>query len=88
MAVGARAELRRGKGFTRRQNEFLVILVHELRNPLASIGGASSLLESTPNATPRLINIQDVISRQVKQMTGLASGSMWSATWCRCLTVK
>lgn len=59
------------KEFSRRQNEFLVILVHELRNPLAPIGMAASLLETTPNATPQLIKIQEVISRQVRHMSRL-----------------
>jgi len=56
------------KEINRRQNEFLVVLVHELRNPLAPIGMAASLLESTPNTTPQLIKIQEIISRQVKHM--------------------
>lgn len=59
------------KEFKRRQNEFLVILVHELRNPLAPIGMAAAMLESTPHATPQLIKIQDIISRQVKHMSRL-----------------
>jgi signal transduction histidine kinase len=38
----------------RRQNEFLAMLAHELRNPLSPISMAASLLERTPNATPQL----------------------------------
>jgi two-component system, sensor histidine kinase len=55
----------------RRQNEFVAILVHELRNPLSPIGMAASLLESTPNATPQLLKIQGVIRRQVRHMSRL-----------------
>jgi len=62
--------------FNRRQNEFLVILVHELRNPLAPIGMAASLLETTPNSTPQLIKIQEIISRQVKHMARLLDDLM------------
>jgi len=64
------------KEFNRRQNEFLVILVHELRNPLAPIGMAASLLESMPNATPQLIKIQEIINRQVKHMARLLDDLM------------
>ena len=47
----------------RRQNEFLAMLAHELRNPLSPIGMAASLLERTPNATPHLLKLSRVIGR-------------------------
>jgi signal transduction histidine kinase len=55
----------------RRQNEFLAMLAHELRNPLAPIGMASALLGKTPNPTPELLNIKAIIDRQVGQLARL-----------------
>jgi len=55
----------------RRQNEFLAMLAHELRNPLSPIGMAASLLERTPNATPQIHKLSGVIARQVDHMAKL-----------------
>lgn len=55
----------------RRQNEFLAMLAHELRNPLAPISMAAALLERTTEATPQLLNLTRVIGRQVDQMAHL-----------------
>jgi signal transduction histidine kinase/ActR/RegA family two-component response regulator len=55
----------------RRQNEFLAMLAHELRNPLSPIGMAASLLERTPNASPQLHKLSRVIGRQVEHMAKL-----------------
>jgi signal transduction histidine kinase/ActR/RegA family two-component response regulator len=55
----------------RRQNEFLAMLAHELRNPLSPIGMAASLLERTPDATPQIHKLSRVIGRQVGHMAKL-----------------
>jgi signal transduction histidine kinase/ActR/RegA family two-component response regulator len=55
----------------RRQNEFLAMLAHELRNPLSPIGMAASLLDRTPDATPQLHKLARVIGRQVDHMAKL-----------------
>jgi signal transduction histidine kinase/ActR/RegA family two-component response regulator len=55
----------------RRQNEFLAMLAHELRNPLSPIGMAASLLDRIPNASPQLHKISRVIGRQVDHMAKL-----------------
>ncbi|HEU4853042.1 MAG TPA: hybrid sensor histidine kinase/response regulator [Telluria sp.] len=55
----------------RRQNEFLAMLAHELRNPLAPISMAATLLERVPDASPQLRQLQNVIGRQVEQMARL-----------------
>ncbi|MGJ7917876.1 ATP-binding protein [Massilia sp. LXY-6] len=55
----------------RRQNEFLAMLAHELRNPLSPIGMAASLLARTPDATPQLHKLARVIGRQVEHMAKL-----------------
>jgi signal transduction histidine kinase len=55
----------------RRQNEFLAMLAHELRNPLVPISMSSMLLERSANATPQLLNFTKVIRRQVDHMACL-----------------
>jgi signal transduction histidine kinase len=55
----------------RRQNEFLAMLAHELRNPLVPISMSSMLLERSANATPQLLNFAKVIRRQVDHMSCL-----------------
>jgi signal transduction histidine kinase len=55
----------------RRQNEFLAMLAHELRNPLASIGMAATLLEKVAAANPELPKLHAIIHRQTDQMARL-----------------
>jgi signal transduction histidine kinase/CheY-like chemotaxis protein len=55
----------------RRQNEFLAMLAHELRNPLAPIGMAGALLARTPNASPQMLQMTGVVKRQVDHMSRL-----------------
>lgn len=55
----------------RRQNEFLAMLAHELRNPLAPISMAAALLEQIPDASSQLLNLTQVIGRQVSHMSRL-----------------
>jgi signal transduction histidine kinase len=55
----------------RQQNEFLAMLAHELRNPMAPIGNAANLLAKLSSAHPLLPQIQGVISRQVEHMSRL-----------------
>ena len=54
-----------------RQTEFLSMLAHELRNPLAPISMAADLLEKISSAHPQLPRIQQIISRQVVHMKRL-----------------
>lgn len=55
----------------RRKDEFLAMLAHELRNPLAPIGNASELLLRSADQDPQLQGIGDMLARQVKQLTRL-----------------
>ncbi|SNS93547.1 Signal transduction histidine kinase [Noviherbaspirillum humi] len=55
----------------RQQNEFLAMLAHELRNPLAPISNAASLLEKLTSAHPLLPRIHGVINRQISHMAHL-----------------
>jgi signal transduction histidine kinase len=54
----------------RRKNEFLAMLAHELRNPLASIGSAVSLLKETQDNENRAW-AANVIDRQGRQLARL-----------------
>jgi PAS domain S-box-containing protein len=55
----------------RRKDEFLAMLAHELRNPLAPISAAAELLKLSGNNPERAIKAGEVISRQVRHMTEL-----------------
>ncbi|MBB3224160.1 hybrid sensor histidine kinase/response regulator [Pseudoduganella umbonata] len=54
-----------------RQNEFLAMLAHELRNPLAPISMAAAMLERMPHLSPELVALRSVISRQTEHMARL-----------------
>ncbi|MEJ7687088.1 MAG: ATP-binding protein, partial [Variovorax sp.] len=54
-----------------RQDEFVAMLAHELRNPLAPIRSAGALLARLDIPEPKLKFIHDVIQRQVGHMSRL-----------------
>jgi signal transduction histidine kinase/ActR/RegA family two-component response regulator len=54
-----------------RQNEFLAMLAHELRNPLAPIGMAAGLLARAPGASPQVLQMTGLVRRQVEHMARL-----------------
>jgi len=55
----------------RRKDEFLALLAHELRNPLAPIRNAVNIMHMKGLDDPDLIWCHDVIERQAKQLTRL-----------------
>jgi signal transduction histidine kinase/DNA-binding response OmpR family regulator len=55
----------------RRKDEFLAMLSHELRNPLAPIRNAVEVIRRIAPADPRLTRANDVMDRQVNHMTRL-----------------
>src|SRR6185437_2146107 len=56
----------------RRKDEFLAMLAHELRNPLAPILNAVEILESTRPEQPEITaKFQTVVARQVQHMKRL-----------------
>jgi PAS domain S-box-containing protein len=57
----------------RRKNEFLALLAHELRNPLAPIAAAAQLLARPGFPTSGLRDTSAMIARQVEQMTRLVN---------------
>lgn len=56
---------------SRRKDEFLAMLAHELRNPLAPISTAAALLKLCPSDENRVRKSSEVIARQVEHMTEL-----------------
>jgi len=70
-AVSAQSLRDDAEATNRRQNEFLAMLAHELRNPLVPISMSSMMLERSANATPQLLNFTKVIRRQVDHMAHL-----------------
>lgn len=50
------------------KDEFLAVLGHELRNPLAALRSASALLAQMPNEDPQLARICETLDRQTNQM--------------------
>jgi PAS domain S-box-containing protein len=55
----------------RRKDEFLAMLAHELRNPLAPISAAAELLQLVKLNEERVRQTSQIIGRQVKHMTSL-----------------
>ena len=70
-AINAQGSRDDAEAANRRQNEFLAMLAHELRNPLVPISMSAMLLERSANATPQLLNFSKVIRRQVDHMAHL-----------------
>jgi PAS domain S-box-containing protein len=56
---------------SRKKDEFLAMLAHELRNPLAPIATAAEMLKLTASGDARTKRASEVISRQVGHMTTL-----------------
>lgn len=55
----------------RRKTEFLAVLAHELRNPLAPLRNALELLKKTPELAPHTADLRDMMERQVRLMVRL-----------------
>ncbi|WP_437774449.1 hybrid sensor histidine kinase/response regulator [Sorangium sp. So ce1097] len=55
----------------RRKDEFLAMLAHELRNPLAPLLSAVELLEAAGPATPVVERARTIMDRQIGHMTRL-----------------
>jgi len=55
----------------RRKDEFLAMLAHELRNPLAPVGTAAQILKRSTQDPVRVGHAAEVIERQVSHLTSL-----------------
>ena len=54
-----------------RKDEFLAMLAHELRNPLAPISTAAQMIKLINTDSKRVVQSAEIISRQVRHMTNL-----------------
>jgi PAS domain S-box-containing protein len=55
----------------RRQGEFLALLSHELRNPLAPIANAASVLRTMEAENPTIARLREIVERQVTRLRRL-----------------
>ena len=55
----------------RRQGQFLAMLSHELRNPLAPIANAASVLRTIEQSNPILVRLREILERQVGRLSRL-----------------
>jgi PAS domain S-box-containing protein len=69
--MSERRRLEELESSSRRMNEFLAMLAHELRNPLAPIRNAVTIMQLESLPSPVLRNCRDVIDRQLTQVTRL-----------------
>jgi PAS domain S-box-containing protein len=69
--MSERRRLEELESSSRRMNEFLAMLAHELRNPLAPIRNAVTIMQLETLSSPVLRNCRDVIDRQVSHITRL-----------------
>jgi PAS domain S-box-containing protein len=58
---------------SQRKDEFLAMLAHELRNPLAPISAAAQVLRIAPDDANKVRSFAEVIGRQVNHMTSLVN---------------
>ena len=63
--------IQRLRDAARRKDEFLALLAHQLRNPLAPVRNAVKILGLKGTAAPELLCARDVIDRQVQHMSRL-----------------
>ena len=55
----------------KKQDEFLAMMAHELRNPLAPIASAADLLKLIPNLPASATKVQQTIARQTRHLSYL-----------------
>ncbi len=66
-----RRRLQELENSSKRMSEFLAMLAHELRNPLAPIRNAVTILQLEPSPSPMVRSSRDMIDRQLSHMTRL-----------------
>jgi PAS domain S-box-containing protein len=71
--MSERKRLEELESSSRRMKEFLAVLGHELRNPLAPIRNAVTVMERDPSKSPLLQNCSAIIDRQLTQLTQLVN---------------
>ncbi len=72
LAVSKQSELaERLRDADRRKDEFLALLAHELRNPLAPVRNAAAVLKEKGSDDPQLVWCHEVIERQTRHLARL-----------------
>lgn len=69
--ITERKRLRELEAASQHMNEFLATLAHELRNPLAPVSNALSVMMLEPLVSPTLRQCRDMIDRQISHLTRL-----------------
>lgn len=69
--MSERRRLHELENSSKRMSEFLAMLAHELRNPLAPIRNAVTILQLEPSPSPMVRSSRDMIDRQLSHMTRL-----------------
>jgi diguanylate cyclase (GGDEF)-like protein len=72
-ALGTQELLAAAEQAKQRQTEFLAVVAHELRNPLAPIRAAAAILGRIGGEEPLLTRVRAMIERQVEHMSRLVS---------------
>lgn len=70
-AFGAQDLQAKAESANHRQEEFLSMLAHELRNPLAPMAMATEMLGRITNVHPQLPKLHGIIGRQINHMSHL-----------------
>ncbi|HEY0913655.1 MAG TPA: PAS domain-containing protein [Solimonas sp.] len=60
----------------RRKTEFLAMLAHELRNPLAPMRNAAEIIRRNPADAPGVLEAAEILQRQIGQMVRLVDDLM------------
>lgn len=81
--IGRHHATKRLQEQSRQKDEFLAMLGHELRNPLAAIANASELQEESGDGTPLMEKTTAVIRRQVVQMVRIIDDLLDVARFAR-----
>lgn len=63
----------------KKQDEFVAMMAHELRNPLAPIAAAAELLRLIPNLPATVTKVQQTIARQSKHLACLVDALLDAA---------
>ena len=85
MEAEAFARIQELEAALRGRDEFLAVLAHELRNPLAPICSAARLVRALGDSDERLMKASDILERQVAHMSRLVDDLLDTArmTWGR-----
>ncbi|WP_146532611.1 ATP-binding response regulator [Rubripirellula reticaptiva] len=67
----------------KRKDEFLALLAHELRNPLAPILSSMALLERSEGSTETVRRVREVVSRQTEHLIRITDDLLEVSRFCR-----